>query len=186
LLNAPYTMNEFKLKYQQDLDDIVSYAYGYYRTSHTAFIARKPIVLILFFLLAAYSCYPYILNGETVPYQLIIGFATLLLFLLTFRVKWVFRVLYWHKFTQKAILKSMGDIEIMLDEQKVSAASDHKNGECKWSDFKFYIDDKKHFFLYHNENSGLIIPKRIFLLDQEQYDVKSFIERKLAENKSEM
>jgi len=55
--------------------------------------------------------------------------------------------------------------------------------EYKWAAFKALKENKAYFFLLTSEVSAIVIPKRIFLLQQEEYDVKSFIERKLAENK---
>lgn len=78
----------------------------------------------------------------------------------------------------------IGNKTITLTEQFLLFESKYSESKMKWGGFQYLQESEKHYYLFLAANNAIIIPKRAFLLPQEEYDVKSFIERKLAEHKS--
>lgn len=77
----------------------------------------------------------------------------------------------------------LGDRTLVFDEMELNVVTEFYDCKYKWKGFENLKKSPKHLFLFTGVNQAIIIPKRIFLLAQEEHDIKSFIERKLAEQK---
>lgn len=79
----------------------------------------------------------------------------------------------------------LGIRTVIFKEEHFILNNEFVYAELKWNSFEKIQESKDSIFLFQLVNQAIIIPKRIFLLPQEEYDVKSFIERKLAEQKKQ-
>jgi hypothetical protein len=75
----------------------------------------------------------------------------------------------------------VGPREIEFNDEQIMLHTKLSDFKFSWQAVSAMKETKEYLFLYVASNQGIIIPKRIFLLDQELHDVKSFIERKLSE-----
>jgi hypothetical protein len=79
----------------------------------------------------------------------------------------------------------LGERTLTFDESELNVVTVFYDCKYKWEGFEHLKESKQHLFLFTSVNQAIIIPKRIFLLAQEEHDVKSFIERKLSEQKNQ-
>lgn len=77
-----------------------------------------------------------------------------------------------------------GERTLTLETSKLTLSTADTKTELAWSSFTKLGENKAYIFLFINTRQAVIIPKKIFLLDQELYNVQSFIENRLNQQKT--
>lgn len=173
------------IKFEQTIDDVV--ALGLYNKKHIS-IARKivsfvPIAVLSIILLV--TLYYYVFFRELVIFGTKgVVFVALMVFYAVLRTNWYYRLASKRKYNRIEYASWYGDRTLTFSESslftKTATAETHYN----WDSFTKFGETNHYFFLFISKIQAVVIPKRIFLLPQEEHDIKSFIERKLSEHKS--
>jgi len=100
-----------------------------------------------------------------------------------------FILLFWSKWNTRSRVRrllnsgrnagALGERKLTFSESGLMIETAFEETKYRWTAFEYLKEDKDHLFLFRTVQQAIIIPKRIFLLDQEQFEVRSFMERKL-------
>jgi hypothetical protein len=174
------------IKFDMTIDDFI--AFGFYNRSKRSLvkkvIALVPAIMLLMILM--FTAYYYFFLQE-----LIISGSSgiaLIVFLSAYtfmRTKWFYSWYWKYKYGKEGYASWFGDRILTFSESSLFAKTPKAETNYNWSSFATFGESREYFFLFVTNLQAIIIPKRVFLLSQEEYDVKSFIERKLAEQKKQ-
>ena len=169
------------ISYELHQSDYVDYNYFYVKKK----AERSRISLVIIFLALCYLLLDiYLHGGETLldfftaPILFLAGYILLVLFVWS---KWNVRNKVNKLFRSGRNAGLIGPRTLTFTEENLLITTSLSESKLKWPAFEYLKESDEHLFLFLTVNQAYIIPKRIFLLDQELHDVKSFIERKLSE-----
>jgi hypothetical protein len=176
------------LTFEQTFEDVI--AVGFFNRKRVS-VTRKiiklipllvPLALILFLLWLKFYYY-YHDEGFELPARMMLICVLLIAYTICIRSKlfyswWCKRVYY-----RRGFASWYGQRIITISESVLSVKTVNTETNYNWNSFSRFGETDTHFFLFTTRIQAVIIPKRIFLLSQEEHDIKSFIERKLAEQK---
>lgn len=79
-----------------------------------------------------------------------------------------------------------GERTLIFEEEQLKVITPNSETSIKWkSGFEYLRETPKQLLLYTAINQAILIPKRIFLLDQELFEVKSFIASRLSSERTD-
>ena len=173
---------ELKIAYEQEKRDIVTFGFmQQQRSPQGAFFASNWSWVILG-VLAVYLGYRYIWLAVGVEYGVLIAFACYALYMLSFRIKPLYGLLFWPqlKHSKMAI---QGPVTVVLNSESIKVLAADSEQLFTWCSFDACIASKQYLILYaSNGGNGIIFPKRAFLLEQEAYDFVTYIRHNLEKN----
>jgi len=170
-----------KLTYSLTADDYTDFNVYFYASR---FKSSYKLVGMVFLVLIVLNVYQVVQSGYFNPADLLsapigvcVGYFLLLVLL---RSRW------YMAYRCKRLIKSgrnaglLGERTLLLSETGLQVTTAYFDCHYKWDAFEYLRESKSHLFLFISVNQAIIIPRRIFLLEQEAYDVRAFIERKLS------
>jgi hypothetical protein len=177
------------LEYVLTAEDFTEYYY------YTRSNLRKARLLIPGFLIAAIIVFLFITlfsKNETLKQDITrtIKWQHILFCLVYISIAFITRTKWYFKIWTKNIMKKgdnqdlLGKQRLILSEESIELANVFAQTKYSWNSIEKLVVDEKTLFMLQHGNSVLIIPKNIFLLQQELHDVQSLIERKLSEHKN--
>lgn len=173
------------LHFELTQEDYLQYNY-YYHTISPA--AKRVRILNIFFPVFMLGCLLY-LHGFDIS-----DFGAFEYFLVLLSLFYISRILFYKAYLRLQIGRILkkdpnrfrtGPRELILDATKLTLVTSDTRNEMSWSSFTMLKENKEYLFLFLNGRQAIIIPKRIFLLEQELYDVQSFISEKLTLHKND-
>jgi hypothetical protein len=172
------------IKFEQTIDDLI--AFGFYnrrkKTIIKKAIAMVPVIMLLIILIVA--MYYYVFLQKLIIFDAS-GIA-LIVFLSAYafmKTKWFCRWYWKYKYGKEGYASWFGERALTFSESSLFGKTSKTETSYNWESFVEFGESKEYLFLFVTSLQAIIIPKRIFLLPQEEHDVRSFIERKLAEQK---
>ncbi|KAA5533195.1 hypothetical protein F0919_11650 [Taibaiella lutea] len=173
------------IRFELTIDDLI--AFGFYNRKNGSRIKKAisllPVIMLLIILIA--TLYYYFFLQELIVFDT--SNIALIIFLLAYtlsKTKWFYSWYWKYKYGKKEYASWFGERILTFSETSLFAKTSRAETSYNWNSFVKFGESKEYFFLFVSNLQAIIIPKKVFLLSQEQYDIKLFIERKLTENNS--
>jgi len=167
------------LQFEQTIDDVVALREFAAGQGKFNIKIRSRVFLVMVIAAAISIGIIIILNpSKAEPENLILAVA-MIVFMSIFYSPKGYRYRIKSSFSKSDIEKHTRERTFVLGEYGIDVKAGSDKSFVDWEQIELK-ETKSYFFLFNSKKSALIIPKRIFLLPQDEQDVKSFIERKLG------
>jgi hypothetical protein len=174
---------DVKVTFEQEKKDIIAFGFIQHKREPAAQFFSSKWAVIIMAALVGHLCYGYLWLQDDVPYGVILAVISYGLFLSSFHSELIYGLLFWPRL-KRSQMAVRGPVEVVLNKEKiiVRATGTAYEQMFSWHSFDACVAGPGYFFLFGASGSGILFPKRAFLLEQEAYDFVSYLQHNLTIN----
>ena len=173
------------ISFEQTIQDYADFCYYYYKQQKSWQKVLHYISLGITSLCLLVLVYYNLLGRNTTDFFAALFVAIYIVYALAIRSRWGFLKRTERLWRSGKNPDMVGQRTLVFEEEKLKVITPTSETSINWKNgFEFLRETPKHLLLFTAVNQAILIPKRAFLLDQELFEVKDFIETHLPADKN--
>ena len=174
-----------RISFEQTIQDYADFCYYYYKQQKSWRKGIHYISLSITSICLLVLLYYSFLRGDGSDLLPVLFIVAYIIYALVIRSKWGFLKRVERLWKSGKNPDMVGARTLVFEEEKLKVITPTSETNINWKNgFEYLRETPKHLLLFTAVNQAILIPKRIFLLDQELFEVRDFIESHLPPEKN--